>query len=428
MTTIVSWLPADARRVLARLEEGGASLCLVGGSVLDFLLGRPPGILDFVAEGLSGNELKELGGVAIGGPVDTHIFRYRKGELEITPIARGALSEDLKRRDFTIHAMAVSYPHGKIVDLRGGRAHLEARILVAHDQGRNPFLEDPVRIFRGLRRLAEGFRFHPRTLALIAPALPLLKEIPPERIGREIEKLLLLPRAPQVLRMLKEWPELLKALDPLFFEMAKAPPPPGHLWDPWTHSTYVLEQLPPLLSLRFTALLHDTGKVLPPGGDEEHAKRSAAFARTILSRWALPRSLRKRIELLVLHHSFPASVLLQNRALLREFIALHEEYLFELLRFRRADRYGAGTAKGYRDLEELERVIFSLSKEEFPRKPSKLPVDREGILRMYALPPSQRREFLVALWRWVLEDPAKRNTPSAIMEKAKELAPRFHQG
>jgi len=421
MSDLQRWLGEGVRGILNRFLEKRVPLYLVGGGVLRYLRNLPPSELDFVAEGITPEGLRELGGVPIGGPVSTHAFSSRGISIEVTPIPRGGIAEDLFRRDFTIHAMAISYPDGRILDPRKGRDHLERGILVAHDREGSPFDEDPLRVLRGFRRVGEGFRFHPRTLTLALFAIPRLSALPPERIGGELLKLILTPRAGEVLRLFSRIPSLLRVLDPIFFVMSRTPPPPGHCFDPWTHSTFLLDRLPLNLPLRLGALFHDVGKVLPPGGFPEHEQRSARYAEEVLSRWAVPRKEKERALKIIRGHSFSARDLLENPARLRAFYARHHPYLEDLLLFRRADRYASGSAKGYRDLIALSEALQKLSSKDFPLKPSDLKVDRKGLLEELAIPPAKRRIFLEALWMWVLEDPDRRNYPSIIHGKAREL-------
>lgn len=421
MKDLLFWLPSGVQKILDRFLNRRVSLYLVGGGVLRYLQNLPPRELDFVVEGIHPEELKELGGVPIGGPVFTHVFRYKGSEIEVTPIPKGKIVADLFRRDFTIHAMAISYPEGKILDPRRAREHLLMRLLVAHDREDSPFAEDPLRILRGFRRVGEGFRFHPKTLDLALSSLPQIKTLPPERIGTEISKLILTPRAGEVLRQFSRIPFLLGLLDPIFLTMSKTPPPPGHTFDPWTHSTFLLDRLPLNLPLRLGALFHDAGKVLPPGGFPEHERRSARYAEEVLSRWAVPRKEKERALKIIEGHSFSARNLLANPALLRAFYARHRPYLEDLLLFRKADRYASGSAKGYQDLIALKEALLHLSGEDFPFKPSDLRVDRKSLLEELKIPPAKRKIFLEALWLWVLEDPQGRNHPSVIEGKAREL-------
>jgi tRNA nucleotidyltransferase (CCA-adding enzyme) len=196
--------PQQEARVaaVARLAaELGLEVFLVGGTVRDLLLGRSGPDLDFVTVGdatpLAAAAARELGGRLVrhpafltadvvdgaGGQLDFATARretYR--EMAALPVVEPAgLDADLRRRDFTINAMALRLalpgpaaappldPEG-IVDPHGGRRDVEAGALrVLHDRS---FLDDPTRVLRGVRfELRLGFRFTPETETLARRAL-----------------------------------------------------------------------------------------------------------------------------------------------------------------------------------------------------------------------------------------------------------------
>jgi len=129
-------------------------------------------------------DLKKIGGIPAGGKVGTHLF-YTKGYLlEVTPAKR--IEEDLLRRDFPIHAFAITYPEGKFfIPLRGREDLWEKRISLIEEKG---FEKDPVRILRAFRRVGEGFRLDWRTALRITPFSHLFASSSPERVGKEMIK------------------------------------------------------------------------------------------------------------------------------------------------------------------------------------------------------------------------------------------------
>ncbi|MEP7225547.1 MAG: hypothetical protein ABI783_11405 [Actinomycetota bacterium] len=160
---------------------------LVGGIVRDMLLGEPNFDVDIVVEGdaiaLAGALADELGGrVRTHDKFGTAVVLYGEDERvdvvtarsesydapAVLPAVRpGSIDEDLRRRDFTINAMAVSLKTepGLLVDPFEGQSDLEAeRIRVLHDRS---FIDDPTRILRAVRYEDRyGFRMDDETVAL----------------------------------------------------------------------------------------------------------------------------------------------------------------------------------------------------------------------------------------------------------------------
>jgi len=245
------------------------SLFLVGGTVRDLLLGRQGSDLDLVATSLPNVVLHELGFSLVQGRSTLPVwFRHLPGvgnvELTILPLG-SSLADDLRRRDFTINAIAMTMA-GELLDPLDGRRDLEQRWLKACSD--ESFKDDPLRIFRGFRFEADGWRMLPETEALIRPQdwQQELRDIPAERFSREMVKALAAEDPARFLcRMLEfgvggHWlPEL--------FRMPQVPAGPLEYHpegDLLTHSLQVLQrvalQTPEPLA-RFCGLFHDIGKL-----------------------------------------------------------------------------------------------------------------------------------------------------------------------
>jgi tRNA nucleotidyltransferase (CCA-adding enzyme) len=212
------------RRAFPELETiatvaGARPAYVVGGAVRDLLLGRPRGDLDLVVVGDAPALASELGAevvaherfstakVRLGGhEIDlatARTERYpRPGALpEVEPAAR--IEDDLRRRDFTINAMALPLNgEARPIDPHGGRADLDAGLLrVLHPRS---FVDDPTRALRAARYASRlGFALAPETEALLREAD--LSTVSDER--REAELLLLAgeENAPRGFELLGEW-------------------------------------------------------------------------------------------------------------------------------------------------------------------------------------------------------------------------------
>lgn len=203
-------MPSYVRVILERLEAEGYEAYIVGGCVRDLLMGKDPSDWDVctsakpaeTAACFSGCRIRDTG-IAHGTvtvfseeqPVEITTYRidgdYRDGRHPASVSFTKSLEEDLKRRDFTMNAMAYHFEQG-LIDLFGGRQAVSARIVAAVGEPERRFKEDALRIMRGLRFAAVlGFEIEERTLTAMHACAGLLKQISKERIGEELAKLLL---------------------------------------------------------------------------------------------------------------------------------------------------------------------------------------------------------------------------------------------
>jgi hypothetical protein len=172
----------------------------VGGYVRDRLLGRSTRDLDLTLDGevdAAGRPVRRLAG-ALGlrphllGTPPHRVWRIDGAELkvEVWPLGELSREADLLRRDFTVNSLAWELPAGPLVDLVGGLADLRGGLLRAI--GRSNLADDPVRLLRGPRFLAQlpGFELEPTTRGWIRELASRLADAPRERVGAELLALL----------------------------------------------------------------------------------------------------------------------------------------------------------------------------------------------------------------------------------------------
>ncbi len=186
-------------RNLGRLV-GGGRVWAVGGAVRDVLLGLPLGDVDLVVEGtieenrgLARELARALGGHAhVLGREPKAVWRIegRALKVELWPLGKLSPEADARRRDFTVNAMSWRLPRGPLVDAVGGLDDLSHGRLRA--VSRDNLQSDPVRLLRAPRFAAQlpGFKVDAKTLDWLRELSPLLHEVPRERLGHEIGRLL----------------------------------------------------------------------------------------------------------------------------------------------------------------------------------------------------------------------------------------------
>lgn len=269
------------------------------------------------------------------------------------------LSEDLKRRDFTVNALAYSRFSG-LVDLYDGLNDIENKIIRTVGEAEKRFNEDGLRIMRALRFAATlNFTIEEETKKAIHKQKDLLKNISVERISVELNKLLL---GNNVFNILTEFadvfsiiiPEIEPCID--FRQYGKK-----HAYDVWTHICHTVDTIPKDRVLRLTMLLHDLGKIpthkLNEKGDstfKNHATVGGEMAKAILTRLRFDKKTINRVSFLVGHHDFePPETKLELKKHLK---TLTPDDVKTLLIIKKSDR--GALSETYRDIsKESERAL-----------------------------------------------------------------------
>ncbi|HEY5995669.1 MAG TPA: HD domain-containing protein, partial [Candidatus Deferrimicrobiaceae bacterium] len=228
------------------------------------------------------------------------------GKVEVTPLESAErIPGDLRRRDFTVNAIAMDLS-GTLIDPLGGKADAESRTLRACSPA--TFLDDPVRIFRAFRFEADGWRMAPSTEALLRESVrtvpDVFGDIPHERFSREMLKALAGADPARFFLKMDEHGAG-HAFLPELFHMPRVPAgssvhhPEGDLF---THSIQVLQRLSkksadPLA--RFCAFFHDLGKLAtdPALLPKHHGHEEAGFdsASPLCDRLRLPAVYRRAL-------------------------------------------------------------------------------------------------------------------------------------
>lgn len=351
-------LPRNIAFVLERLEEKGFEAYVVGGCVRNYLLGLPRKDFD-VTTSASPEEIKsaffdfrtidtgiKYGTVTViseGEPVEITTYRidgeYADGRRPDNVSFSGSLEEDLKRRDFTVNAIAYN-PKNGIIDLFGGLTDLKNKVIRAIGNPDRRFNEDGLRILRALRFASCcGLEIEKETADSIHRNRRLLEKIAPERISSELNKLLC-GDCGQVLREFHDvfgvfLPEIEKCVG---FEQHTR----YHNRDVFEHTVAAVEAIEPIKRLRLAMLLHDIGKpdyfTLAPDGTghfKGHANGSTEIAESFLKRMKYDNETAERVICLIKHHDM---VIENDERLIKRYLnRFGEEMFFDIIKVHIAD-------------------------------------------------------------------------------------------
>ncbi len=386
----------------------GHELALVGGPVRDVFLGRPHSDLDLTTDAPPERVLEITKGwadstwpvgIAFGtvglrkGDTVLEITTYRSEQYDRTSrkpdVTYGrSLTDDLARRDFTVNAMAARLPDHELVDPFGGLNDLRAKVLRTPGRPQDSFGDDPLRILRAARFVAElGLAPAHGLRAVMTELAPRLEIVSAERISAELEKLLLADRqgGPSAgIALLVETgvaDHFLPEIPGLQLEQDEH----HRHKDVYRHSLTVLDQAISLeprygldrdIRLRLAALLHDIGKpktrsILPDGriAFHHHDMVGAKLARARLKALRFPSDViadvARMVELHLRFHGFGAGEWTDSAV--RRYVTDAGPLLTRLHALTRADcttRNRAKAARLARSYDDLERRIAELAEQE----------------------------------------------------------------
>ncbi len=399
-------------------------LYIVGGTVRDVLLHREQSADADLATDAHPDEIKRLVAptrptavVLVGERFGTVRLHYDSTIVEITtfrserynPESRKPevcfgtdLAEDLRRRDFTINALARDPLNGHIIDLFNGQRDLDAHILRA--VGEEPdkrFDEDPLRLLRAVRFAAQlDFAIEVETQRSIERQAAKLQKISRERIRDEMNKLLLSAHPDKGLHLLVElglmaWiiPEILE-LRGVSQQSTQLRAP--HTKDVYAHVLRVVERSAPRLKTRWSALLHDIAKPRTRTVKENevhffgHEDIGSYMAHDILKRLHFDRDFIESVARLVrLHMRANAYSSEWTDGAIRRLMLDSGEDFTDLLELSRADITSYRTDK----VNRAEARVSELGergqqlKEDAERVPIKSPLDGNELMAMFQLGP-----------------------------------------
>jgi poly(A) polymerase len=406
----------DTEEVLDTLRSAadalGVEAYLVGGFVRDRLLGR--GIskdIDLLVVGAGDGAVALLGRLAQGlgwsrpqqferfGTVQVRgdgfiVEAVRARRERYDPESRkpdvepGSLEEDIRRRDFTVNALCQELD-GRVLDLTGrGLDDLAAGVLRTPLDPSDTFGEDPLRMFRGARFVAQlGFRLAEGVCEAMRLQAPRARILSAERIRDELARLLTSPHPRAGMEVLREGGLLAQVL-PELEAMAGVEQSGFHCYDVFDHTMHALDAAPPDLVTRLAVLLHDVGK--PPTHAiaedgrhtfHDHPNLGAEMAEEILERLRFSGEQIRDVATLVRLHLRPIQYHHDTHgdAAVRRLVRAAGPLRGQLLDVARADTR-ASSYPGTAELDELAERMERLDQDGgFSRMVP--PLDGQAIMR-----------------------------------------------
>ncbi len=461
-------IPKEIMNVLETLEKGGFEAFIVGGCVRGLLTGWKPRDWD-VTTNATPEEIIKLfpktfyeNTYGTVGVVNEDIStRTEEGipdetlrVVEVTPYRLESsysdnrrpdsvtfskdIADDLKRRDFTINAIALSVKKSgdkmeeEIIDPHGGIADIERKVLRTVGKPEDRFGEDALRILRAVRISTEtGFEIEKETEIAIQKTAPLLEKIAKERIREEFVKIIM-SKEPMKGIITAQNIGILKFIIPELERSIGVGQNQAHAFDVWTHLLKSLQHGADKnwsLEIRLAALLHDIGKPeskRQPADKKDptfygHEVIGARMTKKILENLKFSNKIIEKVTLLVRWHMFFSDTEQITLSAVRRMVAnVGKENIWDLMSVRACDRIGTGRPKEspYR-LRKYKSMIEEAMRD--PISVTMLKIDGNKIIEVTKTPAGPKVGFILhALLEEVLEDP-KLNTEEYLEGKAQKL-------
>ncbi|MBU0576532.1 HDIG domain-containing protein [Patescibacteria group bacterium] len=368
---------------------------------------------------------------------DFEITTYRSGEVyadfrrpDPTKLVWGeTINEDLKRRDFTINAMALKFikkDEYELIDPFKGLDDLNQHFIKTVGDPTQRFKEDALRMLRAERFAVQlNMQISDQTFEAIINHGQLITKISWERISDEFLKILASQYPAEGIKLLDE-SGLLQFVLPEILQGKAVSQGGHHTTDVWTHSLDSIKECPnPDPIVRLATLLHDVAKpqTFAIRNDKitfyNHEIIGSRMADTIAKRFKLPNAQRKQLFTLVRYHMFYYQPHHTDAAIRRFMRKVGLENIDEILDLREADRLGSGARKTSWRLEEMkQRMVEQLNQ---PMEVTDLDINGYDLMKEFALKSGPWiGEVLNKLLEKVLDEP-ELNKKDELMTLAKEL-------
>ncbi len=449
-----SEIPKEVQHIADTLEHRGFEAYLVGGCVRDLLIGKKPKDWDITTDAHP-TEIESLfpdtyvnNDFGTVGVVNKETEDPTLTVVEVTPYRTESeysdarrpdsvefgvsLTEDLKRRDFTVNAIAYRLKDESIVDLFNGAEDIKEKRLRAVGEPTERFKEDALRMMRAVRLAVElGFVIDGDTMTAITDNASNLSRISKERIRDEFTRVLESKQPMQGIIFFEKL-GLLPFIAPDLLRGIGVEQNQAHAYDVYEHLLRTMQHAADKdwdFDIRLAGLFHDISKPETRRWSKEkndwtfhgHEVVGAKVTKKALHDLKFSREKIDRIVTLIRWHMFfsdPDQITLS--AVRRTIANVGKENIWDLLKLRRCDRIGTGRPK-----EQPFRLRkYTAMVEEALRDPisvKMLKIDGSRIMELTCEKPSKKLgDTLNALLEEVLDDPLK-NTAEYMEKRALEL-------
>lgn len=449
-----SQIPAEVLKTVATLEAAGFEAWVVGGCIRDLALGRKPKDWDITTnanpEEIQGlfentfytNDFGTVGIVNEGADETVRVIeatpyrlegKYSDARRPDSVIFSQKLEDDLKRRDFTINALAYNPTRKELVDLYDGIKDIKDTIVRAVGEPAARFEEDALRILRAVRIAAElNFSIEEATREAMAKNALQLAKISKERIRDEFVRILNSTKPMKALVMAQSM-GILRFIAPELEQGIGVAQNQAHSYDVFEHNLRSLQHAADKgwgFDVRLAALFHDIGKPKSRRWSDEkgdwtfhgHDVVGARMTKKALEALHFPRETIDKAEKMVRWHMFfsdPDKVTLS--AVRRVITNVSRENIEDLVQLRICDRIGTGRPKEqpFR-LRKYHSMIEQALRD--PISVGMLAIDGKRLMEVTRETPGPRLGWMLhSLLEEVLEDPGK-NTKDYLEQKAVELS------
>lgn len=484
-----SKIPNYVTHVTKTLKDGGFEAFLVGGCVRDIILERDPKDWD-ITTNAKPEEIIQLfektiyensfGTVAVCIPKEANVTREKvthetedknpkKSDLhrevrpilplesvthvtkydivEVTPYRieskytdfrhpdqvkfSNKIEDDLKRRDFTMNALALDiYNKGQVIDLYKGQTDIKDKVIRAVGNASERFKEDALRMLRAVRFSSElGFAIDYSTMQAIIENADLLKNISEERIRDEFIKIIGSKNPSMGVAMLSKL-GLLKYIIPELEEGIGCVQGGAHIYDVFEHCLQALNhasQKKFSTEVRLAALFHDIGK---PKSRRKGAKKEYTFyghevvgeriVKNIMERLKFTKKTSDLVVSLVRNHMFFSDTEQISLSAVRRIVQkVGKENIWTLMEIRECDRVGMKKAEAPYRLRKYHAMIEEVLHD--PISVGQLKINGETMIKELHMKPGPRMGWILnALLEEVLEEP-KKNTKEYLIGKINKL-------
>ena len=431
-------IPDYAKKIIDKLMDNGHEAYLVGGCVRDSLINKIPNDWDITTSALP-QVVKKLfnrtidtglkhGTVTIlmdKHPIEVTTYRidgeYEDNRRPSTVEFTSNLIEDLKRRDFTINAMAYNHKTG-LVDVFNGIDDLENGIIRCVGNPYERFNEDALRMLRAIRFSAQlGYTIDENTRNDIIRCSSLIKNVSMERIQVELNKTLM-SKNPKVFIETYDL-QLMKYIMPEFIPcIGNSQNHPYHSYDIAEHILRSVDTIKSDKILRWTMLLHDIGKPVVKTTDESgidhfygHEKVSAKMGKAIMQRLKFDNNSINTVNILIQYHDITIN---NNYKCIRKIVnKIGHELFNEFLLVRKADIMSQNPDKldaGLRTLEDAKIIYEDIKNNDQCVSLKQLELDGRDLIELGIDKGPLIGKILHELLDIVIEDPDKNNREELI--------------